>query len=58
MKLQFIPFNPILPPPDLLLAMRNPEYFMLAGGIGWPLIAALLLRVPRNRQVSLRDSAG
>ena len=50
MKLQFIPFNPILPPPDLLLAMRNPEYFMLAGGIGLALIAALLLLVPRNRK--------
>jgi hypothetical protein len=50
MKLQFIPFSPILPPPDLLLALKNPEYFMLAGGIGLALIAALLLLVPRNRK--------
>jgi hypothetical protein len=50
MKFHFVPFGPIMPPPDLLLALRNPTYLMLAGGIGLALIAALLLLAPRNRK--------
>ena len=50
MKLQFIPFGPIMPPPDLVLALRNPKCLMLAGGIGLALIAALLLLLPRKRK--------
>ncbi len=50
MKLDVIPFGPIMPPPDLLLAMRNPKYFMVAGGIMLVLFAAWLLFSPRNRK--------
>lgn len=39
-----------MPPPDLLLAMRNPKYFMVAGGIMLVLFAAWLLFSPRNRK--------
>jgi len=49
-KLDVIPFGPIMPPPDLLLAMRNPKYFMVAGGIMLVLFAAWLLFSPRNRK--------
>jgi hypothetical protein len=50
MKFQVMPFDPILPPPDLFLALRNPKYFMLASGVALALIAALLLLAPRNRK--------
>ena len=50
MKLDVIPFGPIMPPPDLILALRNPQYFLVAGGILFALIAAWLLLVPRNRR--------
>jgi hypothetical protein len=50
MNLQFIPFDPILPPLDLLVVLRNPKYFMLIGGIGLALMAALLLLAPHNRK--------
>ncbi len=50
MKFNLIPFDPIMPPLDLFLALRNPKYFMLTGGIGLALIAALLLLAPRNRK--------
>jgi predicted AAA+ superfamily ATPase len=30
MKLHLIPFGPIMPPADLILAMRHPQYFMAA----------------------------
>jgi len=38
-----IPFGPIMPPPDLLLALRHPQYFLAAGGILLAFVAALLL---------------
>ncbi|HNW08625.1 MAG TPA: hypothetical protein PKZ55_01240 [Verrucomicrobiota bacterium] len=50
MKLDAIPFSPIMPPPDLILAFRNPKYFMVAGGIMLVLFAAWLLFSPRNRK--------
>ena len=50
MKLGLIPFDPIIPPPDLMLALRNPQYFLAAGGILLALIAVFLLFVPRNRK--------
>jgi len=49
-KLDVIPFGPIMPPPDLILALRNPKYFLVAGGILLALIAAWLLCAPRNRK--------
>lgn len=48
MKLDVIPFGPIMPSPDLILALRNPQYVSVAGGIFLTLIAAWLLFVPRN----------
>ena len=50
MKLGLIPFDPIMPPPDLILALRHPQSFLVAGGILLALIAAWLLFVPRNRK--------
>jgi len=52
-KLDLIPFGPIMPPPDLILALRHPQYFLSAGGILLALIAAwLLLKSPRNYHVA------
>ena len=48
MKLDVIPFGPIMPPPDLILALRNPQYFLVAGGILLALIAAWFLFAPRS----------
>ena len=39
MKLDVIPFGPIMPPPDLILALRNPQYLLAAGGILLAIIA-------------------
>jgi hypothetical protein len=53
MKLDLMPFGPIMPPPDLLLALRHPQYFFVAGGILLALIAAwLLLASPRKNHVA------
>jgi hypothetical protein len=42
-----------MPPPDLLLALRHPQYFLAAGGILLALIAAwLLLASPRKKHVA------
>jgi hypothetical protein len=30
MKLHLIPFDPIILPPDIMLAMRHPQYFLAA----------------------------
>ena len=48
MKLHLIPFNPIILPPDIMVAFRHPHYFFAAGGILLTLIAVWLLFVPRN----------
>jgi hypothetical protein len=48
MKLHLIPFDPIILPPDILLAFRHPQSFLAAGGILLALIAAWLLFVPRS----------
>lgn len=45
MKFDPIPFGPILPP-DLILALRNPKYVMVVGGVLLVLIAAWLLFKP------------
>ncbi len=58
MKLDVIPFGPIMPPPDLILALRNPQYFLVAGGILLALIAAWLLFVPRGRQICVARLGG
>jgi hypothetical protein len=47
-KLGLIPFGPIMPPPDLILALRNPQYCLAAGGILLALLAAWLLFGPRG----------
>lgn len=53
MKLDLIPFGPIMPPPDLILALRNTQYALAAGGILLTLIAAwLLLASPRKKYVA------
>jgi hypothetical protein len=42
-----------MPPPDLLLALRHPQYFLAAGGILLALIAVwLLLASPRKNRVA------
>jgi hypothetical protein len=42
-----------MPPPDFLLALRHPQYFLAAGGILLALIAAwLLLSSPRKNHVA------
>jgi len=46
MKLHLIPFDPIILPPDIMLAMRHPQYFLAAGGILLALIAVWLLFIP------------
>ncbi len=48
MKLHLIPFDPVILPPDLMLALRHPQYFFAAGGILLTLIAVWLLFVPRD----------
>ena len=47
---KFIPFGPIMPSPDLIRALGNPKYLLIAGGILLALIAAWLLFIPRNRK--------
>ncbi len=47
-KLDLIPFGPIMPPPDLILALRNSKYVMVAGGVLLALIAAWVLFKPRK----------
>ena len=49
MKLQFIPFGPIMPPADLLLAFRHSQYGFAVGGMLMTLIAMWLLFFPRKR---------
>jgi hypothetical protein len=52
-KLDIIPFGPIMPPPDLILALRHPQYILAAGGILLVLVAAwLLLKSPRKSYVA------
>jgi hypothetical protein len=52
-KLDLIPFGPIMPPPDLILALRHPQYVLAAGGILLALIAVwLLLASPRKGHVA------
>ena len=52
-KLDLIPFGPIMPPPDLILALRHPQYVLAAGGILLAFIAAwLLLKSPRKNHVA------
>ena len=58
MQLNHIPFNPISVPPDLLLALRNPRPFLIAGGILLALIAAWLLFDPRNRKARVARLGG
>ena len=31
MKLGLIPFDPVILPPDLMLALRHPQYLLAAG---------------------------
>lgn len=50
MKLDLVPFRPISVPPDFVLALRNPRYFLFAAGIMLVLIAAWILLTPRNRK--------
>jgi len=50
MKFDFIPFDPIGVPPDLLLALKHPRPFILAGAVLLALVAAWLLFIPRNRK--------
>lgn len=53
MKLDLITFDPIMPPPDILLALRYPQYYLVAGGILLTLIAVwLLLASPRKSHVA------
>ena len=53
MKLDLIPFGPIMPPPDLILALRHPQYYFAAGGILLAFVAAwLLLASPRKNHVA------
>ena len=58
MKLDLIPFSPIMPPPDLMLALRNPQFLLVAGGIILALIAAWLLFVPSNRKARVARLGG
>jgi len=39
----FTPFDPIVPPPDFFLALKNPRFFFVAGGVIFILTAALVL---------------
>jgi len=48
MKLNFMPFHPIILPSDIMVAFRHPQYFFAAGGIFLTLIAVWLLFVPRD----------
>jgi hypothetical protein len=58
MKLSLVPFGPIIPPPDLMLALRHPQYLLAAGGILLALIAAWLLFVPRNPKACVARLGG
>ena len=58
MKLEFIPFSPIVPPPDIIFVLKNPKYFMVAGGFLLALIALWLLFVPRNRRSYVAQLGG
>ena len=49
MKLHLVPFDPIILPPDIVLALRHPQYLLAFGGIVLAFIAVWLLFVPRNR---------
>ena len=48
MKVQFVPFDPIMPPPDLWPALKHPQYVFAAGGILLSFVAAWLLFVPHK----------
>jgi hypothetical protein len=50
MKHVILPFGPIMLPAEFILALRNPKYFVFAGGILLVLTAACLLFAPRNRK--------
>ena len=58
MKLHLIPFDPIILPPDIMLALRHPQYFMAVGGFLLAIIAAWLLFVPRNPKVCVARLGG
>ena len=52
MKCDLVPFGPIMPP-DLMLALRHPQYVLAVGGILLALIAAwLLFASPRKNHVA------
>ena len=58
MKLHLIPFGPIIPPPDLMLALRHPQYFLAAGGILAGAHRSLaLVRSSQSAKAASRDSA-
>ena len=58
MKLHLIPFDPVILPPDIMLALRHPQYFFAAGGILLALIAAWLLFIPRNPNCCVAQLGG
>ena len=58
MKLGLMPFGPIIPPPDLIIALRYPQYYFTIGGILLALIAACLQFVPPNRNACVARLGG
>jgi len=53
-KLDFMPFSPIVFPPDLELLLQNPRYLLIAGGIVLALLAVWLLFGPRKGSFAAR----
>jgi type IV secretion system coupling TraD/TrwB family protein len=53
-----VPFNPIIVPPDLLLALKYPRPVLIATSILLALIAAWLLFVPRNSKARVARLGG
>ena len=58
MTLHFVPFSPIMPPSDLILALRNPQHFLIASGILLALVSAWLLFLPRHRKCCVARLGG
>ena len=58
MTLHFVPFSPIMPPPDLIFALRNPQHCSVAGGILLALVSAWLLFMPRPRKYCVARLGG
>ena len=58
MKPHLIPFDPIILPPDIMLALRHPQYYLEAGGILLALIAVWLLFIPRNPKACVARLGG